>query len=354
MIRRFGWLCVLAVILATAPAAQSQLVFTRSDIQQTLQDRTLTMFSAQELSGETFDLGAAGSAQVYDFRGLPYQQASYNSVFVDPAVTPYAVDYPSATHAQIFATATTAFSYMRLDDQGFYNLGFATEYSGSDYILTYDPEMPSLLFPLQLGSSWTYTSNELLPLEGFYEVTEMQVDAVSEGVLVTDHGTWPALCVRNITWLTQRIEFAGTVVSESRTQDVNYMFMTKHGVSASLGVDTLDAGSWTPRITNASLTFEQMPNAVDAPTGAAVVGIQSLHPHPVTGGVTTVTWNADGPATLSVHDNTGRELRRLTQDVHAGVTRHTQLHLGSLAPGMYFVRLQTPAGVTQRPLMIIR
>ena len=354
MIHRSGWLLFLTAVLIAAPAAQSQIVFTRADIEQSLQDRTLSMFSTQELASVTFDLGAAGSAQVYDFRGLPYQQASYNSVFVNPAITPYAVDYPTATHAQIFATATTAFSYMRLDDQGFYDLGFATEYSGSDYVLKYDPEMPSMLFPLQLGTSWTYTSNELVPMEGFHEVTEMQVDAVSEGVLLTDHGSWPALCVRNTTWLTQRIEFAGTVVSESRTQDINYMFMTKHGVSASLGVDTLDAASWTPRITNASITYEEMPNAVETPAGVADFGIHSLHPHPVTGGVTTVTWNADGVATLSVHDNTGRELRRLTQDVHAGVTRHTQLHLGSLAPGMYFVRLQTPTGVTQRPLMIIR
>lgn len=354
MSHRYGWLFIAAIVLFTAHSAQAQLQFTRADIEPTLQDRTLTMFNTPELTGVTFNLGAAGAAQVYDFTGLTYEQASYNSVFVDPGVTPYAADYPNATHAQIFAATSVAYSYMRLDDQGFYDLGFATEYSGSDYILKYNPEMPSLLFPLQLGSSWTYSSNESTPLEGFFEKTDMQIDAVSEGILVTAQGSWPALCVRNITWVTQRIEFAGTVVSEDRTQAVNYMFLTKNGVSASLSVDTLDAMSWTPRITDASITFEDAPNAVETPAQAAVFGIESIHPHPVTGGHTTVTWRADGAATLSVHDNCGRELRRVTQDARAGVTQHTQLLLGGLAPGMYFVRLHTGETVSQKPVMILR
>lgn len=354
MNRRFRWLFFVSAFLLTAASMQAQLQFTRADIEPTLQDRTLTMFNTPELTGVTFNLGAAGTAQVYDFTGLTYEQASYNSVFVDPGVTPYAADYPSATHAQIIAATSLAYSYMRLDDNGFYDLGFATEYSGSDYIAKYSPMMPSLLFPLQLGSSWTYKSDEMMPMEGFYEVTEMEVDAVSEGILVTPQGSWPALCVRNRTWLTQRIEFAGTVVSEDRSHAVNYMFLTKNGVSASLSVDTLDATSWTPRITDASLTFDQVPNAVETPAQAAVFGIESIHPHPVTGGSTMVTWRADGAATLSVHDNCGRELRRVTQDARAGVTQHTQLLLGGLAPGMYFVRLHTGETISQKPVMILR
>jgi hypothetical protein len=344
----------VSAILLTSASMQAQLQFTRADIEPSLQDRTLTMLNTPELTGVTFNLGAAGTAQVYDFSGLTYEQVSYNSVFVDPGVTPYAADYPSASHAQIIASTALAYTYMRIDDNGFYDLGFATEYSGSDFIMKYNPEMPSILFPLQLGSSWTYSGNEIMPLDGFYEQTEMEVDAVSEGILVTPHGSWPALCVRNRTWLTQRIEFAGTVVNEERTQAVNYMFLTKHGVSATLSVDTLDAMSWNPRITEAGLTFEQAPNAVETPAQAAVFGIESIHPHPVTGGSTMVTWRADGAATLSVHDNCGRELRRVTQDARAGVTQRTQLLLGGLAPGMYFIRLHTGETISQKPVMILR
>ena len=354
MNRRIRSIFLTALLLAIALPVQAQLQFGRSDIEQTLQDRDLTMFNTAELSGVTFNLGGAGAGQVYDFTGLTFQQSTYQSVFVSPAVTPYAMDYPTATHAQIFASTELAYSYMRLDDNGFYDLGFATTYSGSDYILRYEPEMPSMLFPLQLGSSWTYNSNELMPLDGFYEQTRMEVDAVSEGVLMTDHGSWPALCVRNRTWLTMRIEFAGTVVSEDVTQSVNYMFLTKNGVSASLDVDTADGLSWNPRINNAGLTFEPSTNAVDVPAGAASFGIESVSPHPVSGGAAMVSWRADGPSTLAVHDNCGRELRRIAVDAHPGVLQQTQLVMPDLPAGVYFLRLHTAGGVRQRPFLIVR
>jgi hypothetical protein len=348
------WLFLLSAVLLAVPAAQAQIQFTRADIEPTLTDRDMTIYSTIELSGVTFNLGSAGAGQVYDFSGFTFEQSTYQSVFVAPAVTPYASDYPTATHAQIFMAGEAAYSYMRLDDNGFYDLGFATEYSGSEYILKYDPEMPSLLFPLQLGSAWTYSGTEVVPLEGFYEKTDMEIEAVSEGMLVTPYGSWPALCVRNRTWVTQRIEFGGMVISEEKTQDVNYMFLTKQGVGASLSVDTLDALSWTPRIDAASLNIDGSTNAVGTPAHAASLGIESVYPHPVSGGSTLVTWRADGNASLTVHDNTGRELRRISQEAHPGVTQQTQLILRGLAPGMYFLRLHTNSGVTQRPVMLLR
>ena len=343
-----------AALLALALPVQAQLQFNRSDIEPTLQDRDLTLFSTGELSGVTFNLGAAGAGQVYDFTGFTFQQSAYQSVFVSPAVTPYAMDYPTATHAQIFAATDLAYSYMRLDDNGFYDLGFATTFSGSDYIMVYEPEMPSLLFPLQLGSSWNYNSSESTPLEGFTEQTRMEVEAVSEGILMTQQGNWPALCVRNRTWLTTRIEFAGTIVSEEVSQSVNYMFLTKHGVSASLGVDTTDALSWNPRISVAGVTFDQAPNSVDVPARPVSHGIESVYPHPVRNGIATVAWRAEGPSTLAVHDNCGRELRRVTVDASRDVLQQTQLVMPGLAPGMYFLRLHTATGTTQRPLMILK
>lgn len=347
-------LSVCVLLLTVAAPARAQLQFTRADIEPTMQDRDLTMYNTGELSGVTFNLGAAGAGQVYDFSGFTYQQSTYQSVFVSPSVTPYAMDYPTATHAQIFAATELAYSYMRLDDNGFYDLGFATTFSGSDYIMVYEPEMPSLLFPLQMGSKWNYNSNEATPLEGFSEQTRMEVEAVSEGILVTPQGSWPALCVRNITWLTTRIEFAGTVVSEDVSQSVNYMFLTKQGVSASLSVDTLDALSWNPRITVAGLTFEQTPNAVDAPAQAAAFGISSVYPHPITDGSTTVAWHADGPSTLAVYDTRGRELRRIAVDAQPGVTQNTRLLMPDLPTGTYLVRLTTPAGTTQRTMLVLR
>jgi hypothetical protein len=346
---------LLLVFLSLSAAANAQLLFTRADVEGWLTDRTLTMYSTQELSGVTIDLGAAGSGQVYDFTSFPFDPpALYDAVFVSPDVTPYVTDYPTATHAMVVGTSTTAFHFSRLDDTGQYNLGFATEFSGTPYIMKYDPEMPDLLFPLQLGSSWTYTSNESMPMEGFYMKTEMQIDAVSEGILMTAQGSWSALCLRNRERITDRIEFGGTVISEQVSSSVSYMFLTKNGVSASLTVDTLDAASWTPRVLNASVTLDQVPNAVHAATTPGDFGIVSVHPHPVTGSTTVVTLRADRSSTLTLHDSRGRELRRFTREAAPGMQLQLRIAVGDLAPGMYFLRLASGGTLTQKPLLILR
>ncbi len=339
--------------LIIAGSAHAQLRFTRADIEGELQDRTLTIFSTQELSGVTFNLGAAGSGQVYDFTGLTFTQTTFETVFLPPDATPYAVDFPTATHAQILGTSELAFSYTRLDDNGYYDLGFATEVSGAPYILKSDPETPSFKFPMQLGSSWSYSGNEISPLEGFYEQTEMQTEVVSEGILMTGQGSWGAICIKETEKYTNRIEFAGSVISEDVTLTVSYMFLTKDGVSASLTVDTVDAASWNPRITTAGMTLDGTTSAAAPNSAANAFGITSVYPHPVTNGNAVVTWKTDAPALLTLHDNCGRELRRLASDAVPG-QQQTHLSVQDLPPGMYFLWLSQGSAAAQKPLLIIR
>ncbi len=348
-------LLLLFVFFFIAASANAQLRFTRADAEAGMTDRTLTMYSTPELTGVTFDLGAAGSGQVYDFTALTFNAPTqYDAVYVSPDITPYVADFPTATHAQILGSTTTAFQYTRLDDNGQYTLGLASESSGVPYILKYDPEMPALLFPLQLGSSWTYASNESIPMEGFYVKTEMQIDAVSEGILMTAQGSWPALCLRNRERITDRIELGGIVISEGVSSSVNYMFLTKDGVGATLSIDTLDAASWTPRVRIASVTFDQIPNSVHAANAPTDFGIVSVHPHPVTGSQAVVTLRNDHASTLTLHDSRGRELRRFAQDAAPGMQRQTRISVGDLTPGLYFVRLASNGAVTQKPLLILR
>lgn len=345
---------LLLASLLFAGSAHAQLTFTRADIEDELKDRDLTIFFTSELSGVTFDLGAAGGGQVYDFSGFTFEQSTYQTAFLSPAVTPYAMDFPTATHAQIFGTTTVAFGYSRLDDNGYYDLGIATEMQGVPYILKYDPEQPAFKFPLQLGSSWTYSSNEIQPMEGFFQQTEMQVAVVSEGILTTTMGSWPALCIRNKTQTTERIEFAGSVISEDVTSSVDYMFLTKNGVSASLSVDTLDAESWTPNVIDASMTFRQIPSAVRNTSAPDAFGIVSVYPHPVAGGNTVVAWKTDAAAVLTLHDNCGRELRRIAQEAAPGQLLQTPLSVHDLPAGMYFLRVSRGASAVQKPLLILR
>lgn len=345
---------LLFVGLLFAGSAQAQLSFNRADIEGELQDRTLTIFQTEQLSGVTFNLGAAGSGQVYDFTGLTFTQGTYQTTFIQPDATPYAMDYPTATHSMIVGTTDLAFTYSRLDDNGYYDLGFATEVSGTPYILKYDPEMPSFKFPLQLGSSWKYTGNEIAPIEGFYQITESQVDVVSEGIMMTDQGSWSAICIRTIEKTTDRIEFGGMVISEDVMRSANYTFLTKDGVSASISVDTTDAASWTPHISEASLTFTALPSSITPTSSANAFGIVSVYPHPVAGGNVTVTWESGMAAVLTLHDNCGRELRRLNTEAAPGLLQQTHITVQDLPAGMYFLRLSQGNAAAQKPVLILR
>ncbi|MBR9978285.1 MAG: T9SS type A sorting domain-containing protein [Bacteroidetes bacterium] len=333
--------------------ASAQLVFTRVDIEAEMSDRTLTVFSINELTDTRFDLGASGSGQTYDFTGFDFEMTEIQSTVLAPDMTPYAVDFPNATYAQLVGEENVAFIYTRLDDQGFYDLGFAAEVQGMDYILKHDPEMPSILFPMQLGSSWSYEGREVSPMEGFYNTTDMQIEVVSEGTILTDMGSWPALCIRNTSYTTTRIEFSGNVISEDVMMSVDYMFMTKAGISGTVSVDTLEAQSWNPLVTDVSLRADQTLSAGTITPAPVEVSIQSVYPHPVTADVTTVHWNASGPATLTLHDNCGRELRRLSVDGSSGTYMRTRLATRDLPTGMYFLRVTAREGLAQRPILIM-
>jgi hypothetical protein len=340
--------------LLVVGSAQAQLMFTRSDVETGLVDQDLTIFSSQSLSGVTLDLGGAGAGQVYDFTGFNFQQTTYQTIFISPDATPYTFDFPTATHSQILGTTNPAFGYYRIDDNGYYDLGTGMEISDMPYILKYDPEMLAIKFPLQLGTSWSYSGNEITPMEGFFQKTDMQVDVVSEGILMTTQGSWQALCVRNNKIFSDRYEVGGVVLSENVTHSVSYMFMTKDGVSASVIVDTLDAASWNPHVTYASVTFYQLPSAVYSATAPDGFGILSVYPHPVTGGSAVVAWNTDGPSILTLHDNSGRELRRIASDGMNGVQQKTSLAVHDLPAGIYFLRLSQGATVARKPMLILR
>jgi hypothetical protein len=331
----------LLCALFTTALSQAQLRFTRADAEPMMQNGTMTVFDATDAPGKTFNLGSKGSGNTWDFSVYQYTSDDYDRVFVSPSLTPYGDMFESATHAQQFDAGSESYSYFLLNDAGLYSLGVATEVQSFPYILAYAPPKPEFLFPLQLGSTWNYKGDPVVPIEGMTQETESSVEAISSGTLVTPLGSFEALCVKNVTKLTVRFAIGGQVISEGYTTSTDYMFMTKSGVTASLSVDSADSDSMTPLIEEASVSVEGNVNRIDDFASARPFALQAAWPNPAqSGSALNVGWTQERGANvrITLHDMLGRELRTVF-DGYAPTGAHAlTVPTNDLPAGLYMLR----------------
>lgn len=83
--------------------------------------------------------------------------------------------------------------------------------------------------------------------------------------------------------------------------------------------------------------------------------ILDAYPQPATGSVTMdLLLPSDGPVSIRVHDMQGREVHLSTMQPFASGLFTLSLDLSSLPPGLYLGIMETPDGVVQRSLRLIR
>lgn len=342
----------LFVLLLLSSVTQAQLQFTRGDIESRMQAEQVTVHEATNADGMTFDL----SGPVYDMSVFTSTSETFQTRYLDPAVTPYPHEFTAATHAQVIETAQgSGYSYLRLDDDGFYMLGIGSEVQGADFLLKYEPERPQMLFPFKLGSSWTYKSSAMTPFEGMEMTEEDETEVVAEGTLRTPDGDYPCLVVRNWSRSSTKIEFGGQVISEEYSTDISYDFITRNGVSASVSIDTLDEGSSTPTLTYASWSVASVQTSAQNAPIVRDLAISASYPNPLRTGPLSVEWSsaATGAARIDVIDLYGRvHLQRSLGGVSAGVQR-SRLDITGLPAGQYFIRVLQGGKVALRPLTVV-
>lgn len=339
---------MLPVLVLMSALADAQIRFTRSDVEPMFQDGKYTMFDASNAPGTTFNLGSKGSGNTWDFTVFQYTSGTADRAWIDPSLTPYADQFPDATHAQMYAGQENSYSYFLLNDDGVYSLGIGTEVQGTPYILVYNPKMPDFIFPMQLGSKWTYDGDPVSPLEGLTQETEMSVEAISSGTLITSQGSFEALCVKNVSKVTTRFEIGGQVLSEGYSTTTDYMFMTKNGVYGSLSVDTNDIDTMTPTLADASYTVEGEVNSVHESTGPRAFALDAAWPNPAAGGSeVNVSWTQEHAASVKItlHDMLGREMRSVFEGFAPAGSHALTIPTGDLPAGMYLLR-GASAGIT--------
>ncbi len=354
--RLVGTISLMLVVLTTF-RLDAQLRITRSNIEATLVTNSVTVFDATVSSDQRFALGTPGAGNTWDLRTFRFQPNVYTYNYVTPSSTPYTDEFPGATHAMVSPGDRPAFIYYKLNDAGLYSLGLGTEMQGVPYIQKYVPDMPDLLFPLELGSKWSYTSDVSEPFPGFTQVTTQQVEVVARGTLITSKGNEEALCIKNVTRSSQRIEAAGQVISESYQTAVDFMFMTGSGYGAVLTIDTLDIDSSNPRITSLSFTLPGVVGITASDAAVRPLSIQATWPNPISRGEDLhVRWEQSTTATMdfTVFDTQGRMVARHSAGRHEPGVHSTAMRLEQLPAGMYLLRVHGGGVAVERMIGIMR
>ncbi len=352
-------LSTVIAIFALCATLSAQITVTRSDYDQLFGATTSTNYQATDASGAAFDIGGTGNGQTWDFTGFSYTSEVTANQFANPASTPYAAQFPNATHAVLIdGQEGGSYVYIRLTDNGFYQDGMAGVYQGQQLILDYNPDKPEILFPATLNSNWNYQGDPILFAGGSYtqEIrTQSEIDAA--GTMILPSGQHECLRLRTTEWQTTKVVVGGQTVSQQVYKSVSYDFITKSGITASVGADSVSALTGSINVEDVSYTVFGGQVGTGAIPEAESLSLTASYPNPVAaGGYVTIGWNvpSQSPISVTLYNAQGSEVRTLFRGVSApGLYTHS-VDTGLLRPGVYFVRLTSGNRVSTKTLTVVQ
>ncbi len=339
----------------------AQISLNRADVEKFLSAKSMTSYEATNAVGETFNVGATGPGNTYDFTGFTYDNTSQKFETVNPASTPYAGEFPNATHAQKVVTAgSEVYLYSRLDDTGLYSLGIAGNASGQPVLLKYDPERPEFRFPVKLGASWSYDGkpSEIAPGASMQTKSQSSVDAA--GTLVLPVGSFDCLRLKKVEWTSTKVEVNGQVVFSQVKKAVSYTFVTLTNVSADIDVDTLDENSTTPKLEGASyLTWSSTPTSVSANDAARAFSLGQNFPNPVSSEsnfMTTITLDGEiqHPVAYEFYDISGKRVSTFPRSFLTGRGRTLSLDMRGLESGSYILVVRSGDRIMTKRIPLVK
>lgn len=356
MYKRFLFLLAAVGMLSTA---QAQITFTRADFEPYLQATVLTQYTAENAAGTTLSIGAPGTNVPLSLDAYTFSSMTIPQLYVDPALTPYASDFPGATHATVSdVQGDEAYAYYRVANDGMYMLGIAALVQGMPLLLKNSPEVPTVKFPLTRGTNWSYDGDPTVPFEGFMMQTRSTTTIDASGTMTFGGQSVDYLRRKTVTYNTTKIEFGGTVLSEDVQMSVNYTYYTKAGMFMDIDVDTLTADSPTPTIEGIMITSVGGTSSVEgASAGPDGFTLAGMYPNPiVSSGTSTITWSTATPThvTLEAYDLTGRKVATVWQGMAAPGTHLTPFNTAALESGSYMLRATTGSVVRHALFTVVR
>jgi hypothetical protein len=222
--------------------------------------------------------GAAGANQTWNFTAYPDTGAIDSFTFVNPATTPFASTYPSATTAFINESDTTSvYGYFKESSAAFELLGVTLSDANDDFVTVYTNPQMIYGFPSSYNSTFTdvYRSFADYPALGATFVSNGTMNYVVDGygTLITTSGTYPntiRIKKRELSTDSTLTDF-GDFISESRGTSYEWVTVAP---GASFGI-------WNISTDTTEGTFGQPDNYSQSVTHTrgnfATTGIQQTH-----------------------------------------------------------------------------
>jgi hypothetical protein len=348
---------LLAVILLSSLTsnASAQITITEADYInfETVQANG-TVDTALNASVLLPIIGQSGPNQTWDFtkalfnsdKGrlknvfVPYSDAILGATDSNFLSATYVEESPASTVNGFVLLPTNEF--YKITSSGAWDLGGCDDSDGAaGNLLSLNPPVEVLPFPLTSQTNWQSTSKQIGPEVSIYNASITQIEVVDGyGTLILPNHSENALRVKE-TLITkdsvQGFEFADT-------GDV-YIFYTLDGYQARIAASSID--------TFASYTVPNS-NAVN-PQPVAFSGLNmSLTQNPVISGNTTLLFSLPdaSPVQIELMDLLGRNIRMLEHGFEAAGVHSLPIDAKTLSAGTYFVRLQTGSVSAMQKLVI--
>ncbi len=332
---------ILSVLLM-AVAAFAQFQITSNDIPPF---NTTTTTGTQNAA--TFNAGSGGADQSWTFTQNAWDNVMVTT-YMDPATTPSASNFPTATLAlRTVEDTTTTYLYFRVTDDSYQLLGVSTP--ALDTLFSYDAAVNVLSLPVGYNSNWTTVlrvTAEIMPGFSMSMVDSSVCTVDGWGTVNTPYVTdQPALRL-----FQSHTQTTTTPFSTDTYTYMNYTWLNMHGID--LVSVTSEDDETNVNFTTGSLSMLGVPSAAEPVRGpvANSFAVGQNYPNPFNPSTTLpVELSKTSRVQLDIYDETGRQVSSRAYDLAAG--QHNLTVDGSAwATGTYFARVNAE-GLSQTTKM---
>lgn len=345
---------LVAGFLILASTAFGQITITRSDVESGMMSVTRS-YSASV--GGALDVGAEGKGVNVNFSSLAFALDATSTQSVDPKTTPYSSSFSSATHAYKSTTSSgDSYAFFRLASDGLFMLGIGTIVQGQQMVMAYVPDNPEVKLPLTYDLKWEYDGQPIVLMGSISNQTRFKKEADASGRLTLPSGSYDFLRVKTEQYVTSKVSFGGTVISESVTKTLSYEYYTKEGVTCTVTADSSDSNTQTPIVSKVSYAVPSGTTDLRPLPLAQDLHLSPAWPNPVTQGAVaafSLTGTKVGSVSVRVVDVLGRDaLPRASMDLQPG-THTLRIDTGTLSAGRYLVDV-TGLGTRVTEALLVR
>ena len=227
---------------------------------------------SSQVAAEAPDPGEAGANKTWNFAEVIPNDTlpAFPFTYVDPAGTPFASDFPTATLA-LTTMGINTYSYSRVTDDKIEMLGNGLE--GTGFLQTYSDPITEIVFPFTFGSTFQDTFAGIAALMGIQTTNygHKTVEADAYGTLVLPNGSFEdVLRIKTEMTQTDSVAIGGGVFTKAITTSTNYVWidqanpgsLANHTTSQVTSITVIPFVSMDTTVGPEIMTFAYDPSAI--------------------------------------------------------------------------------------------